>query len=115
MQYAPTVSQGKEKQMLVQFTMFPLDKGESLSKYVAKVVDLIDRSGLPYQTTSTCTLIEGEWEKIFSLIKKCHNTLRKESNRVYTVIIVDDRKGAKNRLKGKVASVEKILKRKISK
>lgn len=101
--------------MLVQFTMFPLDKGESLSKYVAKVVDLIDRSGLSYQTTSTCTLIEGEWEKIFSLIKKCHNALRKESKRVYTVIIVDDRKGAKNRLRGKVASVEKTLKRKISK
>jgi len=99
--------------MLVQFTMFPLDKGESLSKYVANVVDLIDKSGLPYQTTSTCTLIEGEWEKIFSLIKKCHNAMRKESKRVYTVIVVDDREGAKNRLEGKVESVEKILRRKI--
>ena len=101
--------------MLVQFTMFPLDKGESLSKYVAKVVDLIDRSGLPYQTTSTCTLIEGEWEKVFALIKKCHNTLRKESNRVYAVIIVDDRQSARGRLKGKVESIEKVLKRKIKK
>ncbi|HVP36034.1 MAG TPA: MTH1187 family thiamine-binding protein [Terriglobales bacterium] len=101
--------------MLVQFTMFPLDKGESLSKYVAKVINLIDKSGLPYQTTSTCTLIEGEWDEVFRLIKECRNTLRKESNRIYTVIIVDDRKGTRNRLKGKVASVEKVLKRKISK
>jgi len=101
--------------MLAQFSMFPLDKGESLSRYVAGIVDLVDRSGLPYQSTSMSTIVEGEWDEIFSLIKKCHKTLGKESDRVYVVITLDDRKGAKNRLKGKVESIEKMLKRKIKK
>jgi len=95
--------------------MFPLDKGERVSKYVAKLIDLVDRSGLPYQSTSMSTIVEGSWEKIFSLIKKCHHTLKKESNRIYVVITIDDRKGAKSRLKGKVRSIEKILKREIKK
>jgi uncharacterized protein (TIGR00106 family) len=93
--------------------MFPLDKGESVGKYVAKVVDLVDRSGLSYQSTSMSTIIEGKWDEIFKLIEKCHNTLKKDSNRIYVVITIDDRKGAKNRLKGKLDSIENVLKRKI--
>ncbi|MDH4223243.1 MAG: MTH1187 family thiamine-binding protein [candidate division Zixibacteria bacterium] len=101
--------------MIVQFSIFPVDKGEELGKYVARIIDIIDRSGLPYQTTAMSTLVEGTWEQVFGLIKKCHNALKKESNRVYVVITIDDRKGAKNRLKGKVKDVEKILKRQIRK
>jgi uncharacterized protein (TIGR00106 family) len=93
--------------------MFPLDKGESVGKYVAEVVDLVDQSGLPYQSTSMSTVIEGKWDDIFKLIEKCHNALKKDSNRVYVVITIDDRKGAKNRLKGKLDSIENVLKRKI--
>ncbi len=98
--------------MLVEFSVIPMGK-ESLSKPVSQVVDLIDKSGLAYQTTSMGTLIEGEWDKIFSVLKRCHNLLRKNYNRVFTTIRVDDRKGAKNRIKGKVEEVEQILKRKI--
>jgi len=101
--------------MLVQFSMFPIGKGESVGKYVAKIVDLVDRSGLPCQTSSMSTIVEGSWDKVFGLIKKCHNALKKESNRIYIVITIDDRKGAKNRIKGKVERIEKILKRKIKK
>jgi uncharacterized protein YqgV (UPF0045/DUF77 family) len=39
--------------------------------------------------------------------------LRKDCRRVYTKITIDDRKGAKNRMKGKVESLKKILKREI--
>ena len=101
--------------MLAEFSIFPLDKGVKLGKYVAKIVDLIDRSGLPYQTCSMCTIVEGSWDEIMGLIKRCHNLLRKDSQRIYTSITIDDRKGAKGRLGGKVDDVEKILKRKIKK
>lgn len=101
--------------MLVQFSMFPIGKGESVGKYVAKIVDLVDRSGLPCQTSAMSTVVEGEWDEIFNLIKRCRNILRKESNRIYAVITIDDRKKGKNRIKGKVETIEKILKRKIKK
>jgi len=99
--------------MLVEFATFPLDKGPKFSKPIARVVDLIDRSGLKYQTTAMCTLVEGEWDEVFALIKKCHHLLRKNSARVYTRIVVDDRKDFPNPLNEKVDRVEKVLKRKI--
>jgi uncharacterized protein (TIGR00106 family) len=100
--------------MLVSFSIFPLDKGESVGKYVAKMIDIVDRSGLPYRTSAMSTTIEGSWDSVFKVIKRCHQTMIKECKRVYMVMTIDDRKGAENRIKGKVDRVEKILKRKIS-
>ena len=99
--------------MLASLSIFPLDKGESVGKYVAKIIDLVDKSGLPYRVTSMSTVLEGSWDQVFAVIKKCHHSLVKESNRVYMVITVDDRKNAKNRLTGKVDRIEQVLKRKI--
>lgn len=100
--------------MLVSFSIFPLDKGVSVSKYVAKMIDIVDRSDLPYRTSAMSTVVEGNWDNVFRVIKRCHHTLIKDSKRVYMVMTIDDRKGAKNRLKGKVDRIEQVLKRKIS-
>jgi uncharacterized protein (TIGR00106 family) len=100
--------------MLVSFALFPTDKGESVSKYVAKTIDIVDKSGLPYKTSAMSTAVEGSWDRVFKVLKKCRNAMVKESNRVYMVITIDDRKGAKNRLTGKVNRIEQRLKRKIS-
>ncbi len=35
--------------MLLEFAISPLGEGESLSEEVAQVLDLVDRSGLPYE------------------------------------------------------------------
>ncbi len=101
--------------MLVSFSIFPLDKGVSVGKYVAKMIDIVDKSGLPYRTSAMSTVIEGNWDGVFKVIKRCHQTLMKNSKRVYMVITIDDRKGAKNRIKGKVDRIEQVLKRKINK
>ena len=98
--------------MLVQFSLFPTGQ-KSLTKPVSKMIDLIDKSGLSYQVTAMGTLVERSYDEIFGLIKRCHNLLKKDYDRVYGVIKIDDRRGAKNRLKGKVDSVEKNLGRKI--
>jgi uncharacterized protein (TIGR00106 family) len=100
--------------MLVSFALFPTDKGESVSKYVAKTINIVDKSGLPYRTSAMSTAVEGSWDRVFKVLKKCRNAMVKESNRVYMVITIDDRKGAKNRLTGKVNRIEQRLKRKIS-
>lgn len=100
--------------MLVSFSLFPTDKGESISKYVARTIDIIDRSGLPYRTSAMSTAIEGSWDRVFKVIKKCRDAMAKDCNRLYMVITIDDRKGAKNRLTGKVDRIEQRLKRKIS-
>jgi len=37
--------------VLLEFAMSPLTKGESVSAFVARSLDIIDKSGLPYQLT----------------------------------------------------------------
>ena len=98
--------------MLVEFSIFPVGQ-KSFSKPVAKVIDLIDKSGLSYQTTGMSTLIEGDWNRVFKLIKKCNALLKKEYPRVYGVIKFDDRRGSKKILKSKVDRAEQVLKRKV--
>jgi len=99
--------------MVVSFSMFPVDKGERVGKYVARIIGIVDKSGIPYQAGSMSTTLEGDWDKIFKLIKRCNNALRKDCKRIYTVITIDDRKGARGRIKGKLNDVEKILRHKL--
>ena len=97
--------------MLVEFSITPIDKmGESLSEYIAKTINIIKKSGLQYELHAMGTLVEGDAEEVFDLIKKCHLNMTRFSDRVSTSIKIDDRKGAIRRLKGKVASVENKLK-----
>ncbi len=99
--------------MLAQVSIFPVGAKESLSKEVAKVLDIIDRSGLSYRVTAMSTLIEGNWDEVMAVIKRCHRTMRRSHNRVYTSIVIDDRKGAVRRLTGKVEALENVLRRKL--
>jgi|SRR3970282_2202812 len=101
--------------MLVEFSMSPLDKGESVSKYVARSIDIIDKSGLSYQVGPMGTVLEGEWDEIFAVIKECFETMRQDCHRVSALIKTDYREGAKGRLTGKIESVEKQLGREVKK
>jgi len=101
--------------MIIEFSIVPIGKGESLGELVAKVVDIVDISGLPYKLTAMGTIVEGEWDDIFELIKECHFKMRQHASRVMTFITIDDRANAKGRIEGKVEDVEKILDRRLSK
>ena len=102
--------------MLIQFSIFPTGSaGESASGEVSKVIDIIDRSGLSYKSSSMATIIEGEWDQILPVINECRLKLRENSNRVYMVLTMDDRVGATDRINGKIESIEKKLNKKIRK
>jgi uncharacterized protein (TIGR00106 family) len=57
--------------VLLEFSMFPSTKGESMSQYVARILDVIDKSGLPYQLTVMGTIIEGEWDEVMGVVTDC--------------------------------------------
>lgn len=94
--------------------MTPLGKGESVSQYVARSIDIIDRSGLPYRLTPMGTIIEGEWDAVFGVIRACMDRMREDCDRITTSIKIDYRAGASGRLESKIASVQKRLGRKLS-
>ena len=95
--------------VLAQFSIFPLDKGDSLSAYVSRAVGIIENSGLPYRLGPMGTSIEGEWDAILGVITECLEAMSEESNRVYMVFTADCRKGRDNRITGKVESIEEKL------
>ena len=45
--------------VLIEFAMTPRAKGDSVSADVARILDVIDRSGLAYQLTPMGTIVEG--------------------------------------------------------
>lgn len=99
--------------MLVHFSIVPIGSGSSVGGKVAEVVRIIDESGMPYKINPMGTVVEGEWDEVVSLIKKCHHYALKDEDRVITTIAIDDRKGKSRRIDEKVKSVERRLGKKL--
>lgn len=95
--------------VLINFSIFPLDKGESVSQYVARAVKIIKDSGLPYKLGAMGTSIEGEWDEVMEVVSHCFEELKKDCNRVYVGITGDYRNKGKDRITAKVESVEEKL------
>jgi len=99
--------------VLLEFSMSPLGKGESVGQYVSRSLDIIDKSGVAYRLNPMGTVLEGEWNDVFQVVRKCYERMKRDCNRISCTIKVDYRKGHSGRLESKVASVEKRLKRKM--
>lgn len=94
---------------LLEFSITPLGVGESVSQYVARAVDLIDKSGLDYRLHAMGTVVEGDVGPLLDLLKQCVEAVAKDCDRVSVSAKLDYRKGHAGALDAKVASVEKRL------
>jgi uncharacterized protein (TIGR00106 family) len=96
--------------MLAEISVVPIGNGESLTQYVIEVINYIERESkkrnLVYKPSSMGTMIEGDSEDVFEVLKGAHNTMTNLSNRVYTVIKIDDRKGRTNAMVDKMKGIE---------
>jgi uncharacterized protein (TIGR00106 family) len=95
--------------MLVEFSIVPVGVGSSIGDQLAEVLKFVDASGLPYKVNPMGTVVEGEWDEVMQLIKKCHRTIMKTGERAMTTIAIDDRKGKPNRIEEKVKSIERRI------
>lgn len=101
---------------LVEFSMFPTEQTQSKSAFVARVLDIVDKSGLAYQLTPMGTIIEGETvEEVLAVINQAYLELQLDCERIYSSIKIDYRKGPVGRLSKKINSVEKKLGRALQK
>ncbi|MDD5333942.1 MAG: MTH1187 family thiamine-binding protein [Rhodoferax sp.] len=100
--------------VLLEFSMTPFTLEDSKSKYVARILDIVDKSGLPYQLTPMGTIIEGEWDQVFAVVTDCFRSLEADCPRIGTQIKIDYRAGTSSRMKSKVEAVETLLGRKLS-
>ena len=99
--------------LLAEFSIWPMDKGESVGKYVVRALDIVDRSGLPYKLGPLGTCIEGEWAAVMAVIQACYEELAKDSNRIACTVKMDWRRGRAGALDSKVASVQKHVGREL--
>jgi uncharacterized protein (TIGR00106 family) len=96
--------------VLIDLGMFPVDKGDSLSTYVARLVSMIDETKLPYKMTPMSTIIETQTlEQALKVVSDAYKLLEPDCSRVYSVIKLDIRKGRDDRLQKKIESVEKKM------
>lgn len=95
--------------LLAEFSISPLDKGISLSAYVARSLDIIDRSGLPYRLGPMGTCVEGEWDEVMAVMKACVERMSEDCDRITISFKGDWRRGATGRLEAKVEKVEALL------
>ena len=95
--------------VLLEFSMSPLDKGESLGPYVARVLDVVDRSGLPYRLNPMGTVIEGAYDDVMDVVRQCFLELEKDCKRISVSIKIDYRQGNASRLQSKIDRIEQLL------
>lgn len=101
--------------VLLEMSITPLGKGESVSQYVAECVDLVDGSGLDYELHAMGTIVEGELDQVLDLMRRCIEHVAQHSDRVTCAAKLDFRRGQSGRIKSKVQSVEQQLGRQVRK
>lgn len=96
--------------VLLEFAMFPTDKGESVSTYVARIERVINAHPYPHQLTAMGTLVETQQvDEALAIIGECYKALQNDCHRVYCSANIDIRDGREDCLHGKVRSVEEKL------
>ena len=92
--------------MIAEFSILPMGGGIHLSSRLAKVLSLVHASGLDYKLGPMGTSVEGSWDQVMRLIKRCYRQVLSDHDRVWLSIKVDGwREGKTRRLARKVDRV----------
>ena len=99
--------------MLAAFSISPMGGDQSpdggVAAAVAEAVAIVRASGLPNETTSMFTTIEGEWDEVMAVIKACVDRLAETAPQVSLVVKCDIRPGFTDQLTAKLERVERHL------
>ncbi|OGU55927.1 MAG: hypothetical protein A2V66_18460 [Ignavibacteria bacterium RBG_13_36_8] len=93
--------------VIVDLTVVPIGVGVSLSRYVAACDKVLQEAGLKTQLHANGTNIEGEWDEVFTAIKKCHEVVHgMGAPRISTIIKVGTRTDRGQTMDDKIKSVK---------
>jgi uncharacterized protein (TIGR00106 family) len=76
---------------------------------VAEAVRVVRESGLPCETNSMFTNIEGEWDEVMAVVKRACDVLAERAPRVSLVLKADIRPGHDDQMRAKVERIERHL------
>jgi uncharacterized protein (TIGR00106 family) len=95
--------------VLLDFSMTPLGKGESVSPYVARCLEVVAASGVDYRLHAMGTTLEGELDNVLAVVRRCFEALETDCDRISCSIKIDYRKGPGGRLQSKVRKVQTLV------
>ncbi len=62
--------------IIAEFAIFPTSEGASVSKFVKKAIEEIEKSGLKYEIGAMATTIEAKnLEELFNVIKRAYDAM----------------------------------------
>jgi|NorSeaMetagenome_1021524.scaffolds.fasta_scaffold07162_2 uncharacterized protein (TIGR00106 family) len=95
---------------IMNFAIFPIDKGDHIGEYVSKVVEHIKKSGLKYQFSPMGTIIEGDTvPELLNIVKDAYVIMDPISDRIYCTMNMDYNKNKTDLIKSKRESIEKRI------
>jgi len=96
--------------VMVDLCVVPIGVGISLSKYIAECEKIIRDAGLKAHLHPYGTVIEGDWDQVFSTVKKCHQKVHSlGSPRIFTNLKIGTRTDREQSMEDKIRSVNNKL------
>ncbi|WP_300400879.1 thiamine-binding protein [Nocardioides sp.] len=97
--------------MIVAFSISPTAGSEDggVAEAVAAAVRVVRESGLPHETNSMFTNIEGEWDEVMDVVKRAVDVVAEVSPRVGLVLKADIRPGRTGEMTAKLERLERAL------
>lgn len=92
--------------MLADLTIIPVGGNPHTSELLGEVLRIVAGSGLRYQLTPTATCIEGTWDEITTVARRCHAHARGQCSHVVTLLRLEDDEDTGSKLTENTASVE---------
>lgn len=92
--------------VMIDLCIVPLGVGVSVSGYVAACQEVIQQSGLSHQMHAYGTNIEGDWDEVFAVVKRCHEKVHAMgAPRITTTLKVGTRTDREQSMQDKINSV----------
>lgn len=91
-----------------ELSIFPLGEGVSVSKYVKKVLTVIEKSGFTFEKGAMSTTIETpDVRSLMSLVEEAYDVLHKEgTKRIIINLKIDARTDKKATISSKTRAIE---------
>jgi uncharacterized protein (TIGR00106 family) len=96
--------------VIIDLCVVPIGVGLSVSKYVAVCHKIINEAGLKSELHAYGTNIEGDYDTVFQVVKKCHEKIHEMgAPRITTTIKLGTRTDRDQTMEDKVKSVQEKL------
>lgn len=94
--------------VMIDLCVVPLGVGVSVGTYVSACQEVIEQAGLEHQMHAYGTNIEGEWEEVFEVVRRCHEVVHDMgAPRITTSMRIGTRTDREQSMADKIDSVQR--------